>query len=125
MYHYVDNDPSAGNNFYRIKVISKTGVITYSNITLIGAKGINSQKIFLSTDAAGAKTILNIQSTSAQQGTVVFYGINGQLMGSRKIVVNPGLNQLPLEMDWDKTRAAKLVTVFLNNERVFTGKVLK
>jgi hypothetical protein len=46
MYHYIDSDPSISNNFYRLKVISKTGVITYSNITLIGARGINSQKIF-------------------------------------------------------------------------------
>jgi hypothetical protein len=125
VYHYTDGDPAIGNNFYRIKLISKNGMITYSNVMLIGAKGMNSQKIFLSTDLTGARTILNINATTAQQGTLVFYSVTGELLGSRKITVNAGLNQLSLDNDWNKTKAARLVTVILNNERVFTGKLLK
>jgi len=125
VYHYTDGDPAIGNNFYRIKLISKNGIITYSNVMLIGAKGMNSQKIFLSTDLTGTRTILNINATTAQQGTLVFYSVTGELLGSRKITVNAGLNQLSLDNDWNKTKAARLVTVILNNERVFTGKLLK
>ena len=95
---YTDYDyaPATGWNFYRLKMVDKSGRFTYSPVRAVKfEKGLEEVKIFPNP----AITILNIQLPSSYSGKVrlLVYGVDGKLISSIKPATNTiQLNVLPL-----------------------------
>jgi|GEM_PF-887360 len=95
---YMDFDysPATGWNFYRIKIIDKSGSFTYSPVRAVKfAKGQEDVQIFPNP----ATTVLNIQMPSSYAGKVNLqvYAADGKYISSMKPTVNTiQLNVLPL-----------------------------
>lgn len=86
---YVDYDynPVTGWNYYRIKLVDKTGSYTYSPVRAVKFdKGLEEVKIFPDP----ATTILNIQLPSSYAGKVNMqvYSVDGKYISSMKPTVN-------------------------------------
>jgi len=95
---YTDYDyaPATGWNFYRIKMVDRSGNFTYSPVRAVKFdKGLEEVKIFPNP----ATTVLNIQLPSSYAGKVTLqvYGADGKYISSMKPTVNSiQLNVLPL-----------------------------
>ena len=95
---YTDYDyaPATGWNYYRLKIIDKSGSYTYSPIRAVKFdKGLEEVKIFPDP----ATTVLNIQlpSSYSNKVTLQVYSIDGKFISSLKPTVNTiQLNVLPL-----------------------------
>ena len=91
-----DNAPSTGWNYYRLKIIEKSGSYFYSSIRPVKFdKGLEEVKIFPDP----ATEWLHIQLPSSYTNNVVLqlYSINGKLMSSMKPTINNvQLHVLPL-----------------------------
>ncbi len=91
-----DNNPATGWNFYRLKMVDKSGKITYSPVRAVKFnKGLEEVKIFPNP----ATTILNIQlpSSYVAKVTLQVYAADGKFVSSIKPTVNTiQLNVLPL-----------------------------
>ncbi|WP_165871591.1 T9SS type A sorting domain-containing protein [Flaviaesturariibacter flavus] len=64
-YHFADERPAPGNNFYRLKIISQTGTFSYSKI--IAVRDDTDASITLFPNPAAS--LLQVQ-TSSQPGTI-------------------------------------------------------
>ena len=95
---YMDFDysPATGWNFYRIKIVDKSGSFTYSPVRAVKfVKGQEDVQIFPNP----ATTVLNIQMPSSYAGKVSLqvYAVDGKYISSMKPTVNTiQLNVLPL-----------------------------
>jgi len=86
---YTDYDyaPAIGWNFYRIKIVDKSGSFKYSPIRAVKfEKGLEEVKIFPNP----ATTVLNIQlpSSYAAKVTLHVYGVDGKFISSMKPTTN-------------------------------------
>jgi len=86
---YTDYDyaPSIGWNFYRLKIVDKSGSFTYSPVRAVKFdKGLEEVKIFPDP----ATTVLNIQLPSSYAGKVTLqvYSADGKYISSMKPTVN-------------------------------------
>jgi hypothetical protein len=82
-----DNNPSLGWNYYRLKIIDKTGRFTYSPIRPVKfEKGLEEVRIF----PVPATTVLNIQlpGSYVNQAILQVIGVDGRLISSFKPTVN-------------------------------------
>lgn len=83
LYTDYDFSPAIGWNYYRLKSISKTGVITYSGIRKVKFdKGLELVKIFPNP----ATDVLNVQlpSSYTNKVTLQLYSIDGKFISSMK-----------------------------------------
>lgn len=86
---YVDYDlnPAMGWNYYRLKIIDKSGNFTYSPIRPVKfTKGLEEVKIFPNP----VRDVLNIQlpSSYVNKSDLLIYGIDGKFISSRRPAVN-------------------------------------
>jgi hypothetical protein len=56
---------------------------------------------------------------------LVFYTSAGEKIGVQKIMINTGSNRIHIDATRDKTRSVNLVSLFMDDRIVFTGKLLK
>ncbi len=91
-----DYNPATGWNFYRLKMVDKSGAITYSPVRAVKFdKGLEEVKIFPNP----ATTVLNIQLPSSYAGKVNLqvYAIDGKYISAMKPTTSTiQLNVLPL-----------------------------
>jgi hypothetical protein len=91
-----DNNPALGWNYYRLKIIDKSGSFTYSPIRPVKfTKGQEEVKIF----PVPATDVLNVllPSSYVNSATMMLYGIDGKFIATLKPSVNNvKLNVKPL-----------------------------
>ncbi len=90
-YNWFDATPFAGDNFYRVKALSKDGTFKFSAIVRVDiSNGVSDMIIF--PNPANRKTI-NVQLNNIAAGnySLVVYGLNGQRLYARNIN-HPGGN---------------------------------
>lgn len=85
-FNYLDANPLKGKNYYRLKMITADGKITYSSLLVL----INAEKGFdiISLEpnpVINDKLILNISSTKATPIDVFIYDIQGRLIKKQTI----------------------------------------
>lgn len=88
-----DNSPAMGWNYYRLKIIEKSGSYFYSPIRLVNFdKGLEQVKLF----PVPAITVLNIQLPSSyiNKTTLQVIGVDGKYISSMK----PGANMVILNV---------------------------
>ncbi len=82
-----DNAPALGWNYYRLKIIDKSGSYTYSPVRPVKfEKGLEQVKIF----PVPATDVLNVllPSSYINSATLLLYGIDGKFIASLKPTVN-------------------------------------
>lgn len=86
-YNYVDNYPTAGINYYRIKIIDKDGSITYSTIRAIDFNN-NVKDIFTVTPNPAHNYADIVFNDDAVNAVVNVFDATGKLMISKKVTGN-------------------------------------
>lgn len=87
-YTWLDNSPSKGLNFYRIKAVDKDGSAMYSSVVRLKLEG-NSFEVLVSPNPVKGGRV-NLQITNPVKGsyTVTLFNAVGQVVFNRSIEVN-------------------------------------
>jgi len=123
-HNFVDHNPSPGQNFYRIRIVTKSGLIAYSNTIAISNPAKNSRKVYLTNNPSGTGMALAVENYASQKATIVITTVSGEKLRAQTVQLTPGFNYLPLDTIWKNPKAIWFVTLYLNNQIVFTGKML-
>ena len=85
-YHYIDNDASAGLNYYRIGIVNKeTGSITYSNIDYVKLNDRRSQlsEIKLFPNPNSGSFIIEIDNSTTVKEMIILNQLGKKVEYSR------------------------------------------
>lgn len=91
-YRFTDEQPAAGNNYYRLKIIDDNGAVTYSEIIkIIFTETAGAIKIYPNPVAS----VLTVQITSAKTQNIVLVinDLSGKAVYKKNTSVNAGDNQ--------------------------------
>ncbi len=87
-YNFTDNNPFEKLNFYRLKIIEKTNLITYSTIAVVN-NNKNRSAASITVFPNPAVNYLNIQTKAGQKGKadVIISSANGQIVYRRDYTI--------------------------------------
>jgi hypothetical protein len=121
---YTDMQLAAGKTYYRLKQVTTTGEIAYSNVIVLNnAEGAAGFKVY--PTAFTTSTTVQLQSDNNSQALITVTDMNGRAVYQNKLNVNAGVNNLQLN-DLGKIQNAGqyLITVNVNGVQQ-TAKVVK
>ncbi len=96
-FSFTDELPTAGVNYYRIKLTDADGKSTYSNIIAILNKEKGFDIVGMTPNPVINKTVLSIASATATNMTIVVTDITGKKVATRSIKLVAGSNQVILD----------------------------
>ena len=98
-FDYTDNQPAKGVNYYRLKMISADGKVTYSSIvTLINSsKGIGIMNIAPNPIVNGSFN-LKISTAEKTQMELVITDMQGRVMQRKPATMIAGFNTIPMQV---------------------------
>ena len=87
-YNFTDNNPFEKLNFYRLKIIEKTNLITYSTIAVVN-NNKNRSAASITVFPNPTVNYLNIQTKTGQKGKadVIISSANGQIVYRRDYII--------------------------------------
>jgi HYR domain/Concanavalin A-like lectin/glucanases superfamily/Secretion system C-terminal sorting domain/PA14 domain len=94
-YNQVDNTPNEGDNFYRLKLVSRDGSVRYSDVQKVNFSSFGEVSLF--PNPASQTFYVNLLSAYGKEAHMSLYNTQGQLMSSRNAV---GSNEA---ISWDAT----------------------
>ncbi|HMH33942.1 MAG TPA: hypothetical protein VK543_12975 [Puia sp.] len=121
---FTDTHPYYGDNLYRIKSITRDGQVLYSNIAKVSADLTKLQKFYLIRNYTGSGASLVSNVDKADQGTLVIYNIAGQILRTKNIQLNQGMNIVELPINDRLKNSVIVVSLFMNNQLAFTQKTI-
>ena len=90
-----DNNPAAGVNYYRIKIIDENGQFYYSNIVLLTTKRSGFSIISISPNpAVNENAVLKINAGIKTTATIIISDISGRVIRTQTAPFVPGINQV-------------------------------
>ena len=94
-YQYLDEKPSGGNNYYRLKMIDKDATFRYSNILLLtnGSNGAGS-KLYPNPTVSGRQVLMQLEGIERGAVTISISGINGQIIKTYRATSTDGTLQM-------------------------------
>jgi hypothetical protein len=96
-YTTVDQHPSSGNNFYRLKMVDTDGSFTYSKT--IAVNNANSvADISISPNPPANHFTIQLEAASASVETISIINAAGALMQQHKLSVEQGKNRFPVNI---------------------------
>jgi hypothetical protein len=121
LYSYTDNNPMAGINYYRLKMVDLDNSVKYSEIKSVKNTSFTSLSIYPNPVANSMK--LSITSEKADMGTITISNIAGQTVYSSQVKVEAGKTLIPINVN-TLSSGTYVVKVQLSTE-VFTEKFTK
>ncbi|MEP6846282.1 MAG: T9SS type A sorting domain-containing protein, partial [Panacibacter sp.] len=121
-YQWQDNMPLAGNNFYRLKMLSRDGTVNYSNIVLLQNKILSfsysiypnpvQNQLVIRLANSGTKiyqvSLYNMMNQLTWQKTVKSSG-GATLQFERPLTLQPGMYMIRISTDHDEQVTDKLI----------------
>lgn len=95
-YYAFDNQPVAGKNWYRLKMVDKDGKYTYSYIVSVSNKLENS--ISINPNPVGNVLNLNVSNVNTSNAIIQITGMNGKLLMQANRVISNGFNSFPFDV---------------------------
>jgi hypothetical protein len=123
-YGFNDNHPEYGNNYYRIKCVTTSGLIFYSNTIDISEDLNGRSKYYLIQGNAVGKVSLACTMDQDLTGKIVMYTITGQVLASKDVRLYKGMNVVDLPPTPTFNHQVLVVSLFTNNQLSFTQKAL-
>jgi hypothetical protein len=91
---FTDNSGVATSVYYRLKMIEKSGKVSYSSVLFI--RGNANTKLSIYPSIATENTNISYQTSKAGQVTVNLFDLNGRIVMKKSITTEAGLNTISL-----------------------------
>jgi hypothetical protein len=121
---YQDLDHSYSDKIYRIKHVSESGAVYYSNTITVSNSQLPEYKLSIGGSLQDKNLVIEIASRGSQQGMIAFYSTTGELLQKQKIFVPSGSHRFPLNPSVSPANKMLLMVVYIDNELVLTKKLL-
>ena len=121
---FTDNHPNYGNNYYRIKCVTSSGLIFYSNTIDINEDLNGRSKYYLIQGNAVGNVSLACTMDKDLTGKIVMYNITGQVLASKDVHLYKGMNTVDLPKTSTMNHQVLVVSLFINDQLSFTQKAL-
>jgi len=118
-----DDNPNQGNNYYRIKFVTKTGQTYFSNIALINILQTNQKYRFVPS-LSGDQVSLIANADNNYKATVVVYNVVGAILKIQNINMYNGENRFTIYTNKENKSAVKICSLFINGKVVYSQKFL-
>ncbi len=120
-YLYIDENPSVGVTFYRLKIVDEDGSFTYSNIAKV-----NGPEITTSVYPNPAHTFVNItiNSQQAQPADIMLVSSNGKILQTIHIALVPGNNSHNVQLN-EIVPGIYFVNVLTKNGKIYQTKIVR
>lgn len=119
---WVDPNASGGNNFYRIKMIDKSGSFKYSDAVKVNAENEKSGITVFPNPVKGSTIGLQLNNVAKGDYTVTIFNNQGQKMYTSNLKHNGGSANLPVRVD--KELKSGLYTLQVSNHGMVINKTL-
>lgn len=120
---FTDSRPLSGNNVYRVKAVTATGMVYYSAVITVSAGPNGLQDVRLAgNEESGMRLMVN--TGSASRATVVIYDVTGQTLQKQEVYLGIGTNTIPLPSSAYRPRSVQVIALFINDRIVFSQKAL-
>ena len=97
-YSFIDNNAVTGNNYYRIKVVSKDGSIQYSSITKIAVGDVKATISLYPNPIVNKQVNLMMNNVAAGNYNISLYNTNGQQVMVQSIQHPGGTANISLQL---------------------------
>jgi hypothetical protein len=121
-YNYTDNN-AAGKTYYRLKMISANGIVTYSNVLVFNTtdKTGTAFKVYPTTVNDNATIAVTAATTSQAQLQV--FDMNGRVVMQRPIALQQGANTITVN-GFSQLPSGNYVAGILNAGQLQTQKIM-
>lgn len=116
-YQAYDNEPVGGDNFYRLKIVDKSGDMTYSAVRMLHFDGAKNNSYTLSPNPA--TEVVNVKGMSGA-AVVRLISMTGQVMSETK--TNDAMVAIPVQM---LAPGMYYIQVAENNQVVYNERFVK
>ena len=122
-YNWLDDNSIDGNNFYRVKMIDKTGAASYSEVVSVNVKNIKSSVTVFPNPITGNKVALQLIGMPEGQYRVDVSNFSGQNV-SRSMLQNSGGSATQIITLNQKLPAGKYLLQLSNEHTSITKTIL-
>jgi len=122
LFGYTDNNPYAGDNFYRIKSTTSSGLILYSNIIDINSAA--STRFYLTQGSGDRKVSLACMTDKNIHGKLIIYNTVGQVLALKDVQFNKGVNTVDLPSSSRVNHQVLVVSLYVDDRLSFSQKIL-
>jgi len=119
---YTDNNPYAGDNFYRIKSTTSSGLILYSNIIDINSAA--STRFYLTQGSGDRQVSLACMTDKNIHGKLIIYNTVGQVLALKDVQFNKGVNTVDLPSSSRVNHQVLVVSLYVDDRLSFSQKIL-
>jgi Secretion system C-terminal sorting domain len=121
-YNYTDNN-AAGKTYYRLKMISANGIVTYSNVLVFNntEKAGTAFKVYPTT--VNDNATISVTATAASQAQLQVFDMNGRVVMQRPIALQQGANTITVN-GFSQLPSGNYVAGILNAGQLQTQKIM-
>jgi GEVED domain/Secretion system C-terminal sorting domain len=119
-YEFTDLIPNTGTNYYRLKLVDKSGLSRFSNTKQVYIDLLKNSITVLPNPLNNSGTLVmnGVNNTSA---TLRIRNLSGQNIVNRNVIINKGENRIPLDVSM--LQPGIYIVELSTNERVHTNKI--
>ena len=94
-YNFIDANPLAGTNYYRLTIVDKDNSMEYSNVISISGKKNHSTTIVTTYLSAAKNTLeLNVYATQNKKANLMLFDNNGRNIFTEPVLLQNGINTI-------------------------------
>jgi hypothetical protein len=94
-YNFIDNNPLAGVNYYRLIIVDKDNSMEYSNVISISGKKNQSTNIVTANLSAAKNTLeLSVYATQNKKANLMMFDNNGRNIFTELVLLQNGINTI-------------------------------
>ena len=123
LYHYQDTKANEGNIYYRLKIISVSGKITYSNIIAFYSKDVANELLIYPSVVQGSATVY-LKSERAAIAQIQLVDYSGRVFSQKNVPVHAGTNNIAVN-DFTSIRPGNYLVIVRVNNKVYNQKIFK
>lgn len=122
---FTDENPVAGKNYYRLKLIDVDGKAAYSNTIQLTQKAAHFDLVSLNPNVVtNQNAVLKINTSVKEVVTVVLSDFSGRFIQSQPVTLQAGLNQLPIQAV-GLPAGIYNVTIYSNSDKPVSLRLIK
>jgi hypothetical protein len=122
-YRLIDREPRAGNNYYRLRMVSTDGRFEYSNVVVLYRKATQFGITNAIPNPTNGRTTVFFTDNTGGEVSYVLYDVLGRALEVGKVGTVAGVNTLELDLN-DKPAAAYVLSM-MKDGQVVSYRIVK